>query len=451
MNAPPEGDAEYLASVRSLEAPPGEGERPPRFTLLSIEEVEKIPPPTFLVEDIIPDASACEIHGPPGGGKTFLTIDLALCVASGASFFGHKVRQGNVVYVIGEGQSGMGARIRAWKAARAMFGEILFSVVANPVQLLEPPDVELFVRAIEAGLAEKPLLIVLDTLARCFLGGEENSARDMGMAVATVDALRRRTGAAILLVHHTRVDGDRERGSIALRGGMDTMLSLSGDEERMTLSCEKQKDAPPFGDLKLHLVESLDSMVFSLPGVSSAGGPSRKAMAALEVLIRDFPETSPSTSEWKEAAEAPKSSFYRATGELLRAGYVTVKEKGAGKKWTATPDGRMAAALIGKNLETNGKNGSESQQSQTSLKIFSTVESGSSAGVGPPSVGGGPPPKPRGAESQESLGVPTVPSQSQEMRAFSRDTELELHTHIEERRAIQFEANADFAGEEDGE
>lgn len=326
---------------------------PPRFRLLSIEEVEQIPAPTFLVEDIIPDASACELHGPPGGGKTFAALDLALSVASGRNFFGHKVRQGPVVYVIGEGQSGMGIRIRAWKAARGVWGDIRFKVVPSAVQLLEPLDVQLFVNTLLAGLDVAPVLIVLDTLARCFVGGEENLARDMGIAIATVDALRQRTGAAVLLVHHTRVDGDRERGSNTLRGGVDTMLSISGDEQRMTLVCEKQKDARPFGEITFHLVESLQSMVLQLPGRVEPG-PSRKAMAVLEVLVRDFPETSPSTTEWKDAAEAPKTSFWRSTGELLRANYVVMTEKGASKRWTATPDGRIAVALIGKTLETRG-------------------------------------------------------------------------------------------------
>lgn len=445
-----EADAEYAEAVRLLELSPREATAPKRFVLMTIAEVERIPPPTFLVEDIIPDASACEIHGPPGGGKTFLTMDLALCVASGASFFGHKVRRGPVVYVIGEGQSGLGARIRAWKAARQMFGEVAFYVVPMPVQLLQPADVELFVSAIIDTLDGPPVLIVLDTFARCFLGGEENSARDMGMAVATVDALRRRTGAAILLVHHTRKAGDEERGSIALRGGMDTMLSLKGEGGRATLSCEKQKDAPEFGDIKLHLVGSGDSMVFAIPGTHT--GPSRAALGVLETLIRDFPTGSPSMSEWKEAADTPKTSFWRLRAELLRAQYVSETETGRTKRYAATPEGRAALAFLAKD---------DNRAAEAEADRFHRFQIGSKLS-GAELNGGVPAPAPYGCgpfrdrpEAGERIAAASDPTKTSAQvpkvpigTTPFLESEKELAAYIEERRSIQLEAHDDDEGNE---
>ena len=49
---------------------------------------------------------------------------------------------------------------------------------------------------------EEPKLIIFDTLARCMVGGDENSPLDMGRAVAAADRVRVETGAAVLLVHH---------------------------------------------------------------------------------------------------------------------------------------------------------------------------------------------------------------------------------------------------------
>ena len=94
----------------------------------------------------------------------------------------------------------------------------------------------------------KPVLIVFDTLSRCFIGGDENSASDMGMAMAACDDLRARTKALVALLHHTKKDGTVERGSSALRGAVDTILTLEEDDEQglLTLTCERQKDAEAF-------------------------------------------------------------------------------------------------------------------------------------------------------------------------------------------------------------
>src|SRR5438034_1345408 len=70
------------------------------------------------------------------------------------------------------------------------------------------------------------LLVGVDTLARCFVGGEENSAKDMGLFVAGLDRLRAATGAAVLVVHHTGRESGRERGSTALSGAVDTLMVI---------------------------------------------------------------------------------------------------------------------------------------------------------------------------------------------------------------------------------
>ena len=448
-------DPEYLEDLRTLELNPKPNEKQaPRFRLLSIADIEKIPPPTFLVDRVLPEMASCELHGPPGGGKTFLALDIALSIASGINFFGHPVKQGHVVYVLGEGQSGLGVRIRAWKSARSFYGAPKFSLVPEAVQLLAPHDVNLFVEAL-GPLPESPRLIVLDTLARCFLGGEENSARDMGMAVATIDMLRRRTKATILLVHHTRKEGDTERGSVALRGGMDTMLSLRGDDGRMKLVCEKQKDAREFPDIDLQLVKSGDSMVFRLPGQSL--GPSRTALSILDVLVESFPGNGATNTEWMGAVGGAERSFWRAKGELVKAGFVAEKKEGNAKRFSATPDGKIALVLAAKNdAEENASTGDHCHDCQATANGDLAVASGSpnAGGLGGnPPLGGFPPPQgthstPTRSSEKEAVQelLPTLPESSAEyLAAISRDAG-DLLDEIEERSAIRSEPEL----EEDG-
>jgi hypothetical protein len=56
------------------------------------------------------------VHGPSGGGKTFVVLDWCLRMASGSpDWAGYKVKAGNVVYLAGEGHHGLKSRIAAWK------------------------------------------------------------------------------------------------------------------------------------------------------------------------------------------------------------------------------------------------------------------------------------------------------------------------------------------------
>jgi RecA-family ATPase len=50
--------------------------------------------------------------------------------------------------------------------------------------------------------AQRYVLVVIDTLARCMVGADENSARDMGEAIDALDRLRRAAGSCVLPVHH---------------------------------------------------------------------------------------------------------------------------------------------------------------------------------------------------------------------------------------------------------
>src|SRR5690606_33462236 len=108
----------------------------------------------------------------------------------------------------------------------------------EPVSLMNAADVAGFLDAVEQ-LGEPPVLVIFDTLARHMIGGDENSTQDMGLIVQAADRIRTATGAAVMYVHHTNKGGELERGSIALRGGADTMILLKNEDGAITLSCEK--------------------------------------------------------------------------------------------------------------------------------------------------------------------------------------------------------------------
>ena len=72
----------------------------------------------------------------------------------------------------------------------------------------------------------RPNVIVVDTLARYAEGVEENSATEMGRVVSVVDQFAKRLGATVILVHHTARGTSHARGSVALKGALETAIRL---------------------------------------------------------------------------------------------------------------------------------------------------------------------------------------------------------------------------------
>src|SRR5690606_29160652 len=103
-------------------------------------------------------------------------------------------------------------------------------------------------------LPEKPVLIVIDTLARAMKGGDENSAQDMGALNDAVSALIQATGACVMLVHHSgKNKASGARGSSALLGAIDTEIEVDGGQ----IIVRKQRDlelAEPLGFRLLSVV-----------------------------------------------------------------------------------------------------------------------------------------------------------------------------------------------------
>lgn len=232
------------------EEPPTERPRVERFRLLDEAELEAQPPVRWRVEGILPDGALGAIVGPFDSYKSFVALDLAASVQAGAPFLGRfGTMQGPAVYVLGEGRGAFGRRLRAYKAHRRIAEPIGLRFLPHPVAFMDRTDTSRFIEALQA-LPVPPALVVVDTMARCLIGGEENSAKDVGLFVAGVDRVRERTGAAVLIVHHTGKGGDT-RGSSALPGALDVQIATTADGEFLTVACAKMKDAERFTPVAL--------------------------------------------------------------------------------------------------------------------------------------------------------------------------------------------------------
>lgn len=238
---------EDRAQVVSLERPTQQ------YRLLPLNEIIAMKPPQYLIKGFLIDGGLATISGPPGSGKSFVALDMALCVALDRHWQDRATKSGSAVYIAGEGVGGMPKRVRAWLQHHHAEGGAEFTLIAETVNLLDHADVAKIVNTLEpiAPIA----LTVIDTLARCYLGGDENSAEDMGRFIAACDRIRAATRGALLVVHHSsKGEGRGLRGSTALLGAVDTSLEVSGAGGYVTLKVGKQKDDDLATDLHMRMV-----------------------------------------------------------------------------------------------------------------------------------------------------------------------------------------------------
>lgn len=244
--APPEGWEAWFSAASPADLP---SHAPRVFAFVpACDFLGAITAPDWVIRDIVESDSLVVIFGDPESGKSFLAMDWAASVSTGRDWNGFKVKQGPVLYINGEGRNGVNRRFTAWAIANQtpltsapLFMSTMTTALTDEISRAE----------IEAVIAEfvrqhgQPRLVIIDTLARNFGPGDENSTQDMTVAVATCDAIRELTRATVALVHHSgHGDKTRARGSMVLRGAVDAeyrMSKLANDDT--TFEATKMKDA----------------------------------------------------------------------------------------------------------------------------------------------------------------------------------------------------------------
>lgn len=232
----------------------------PPLRLIAADKLSELPPTEILGETRFVARGLNVVFGASGAFKSFYVLDAALRTA----------RSLPVAYVAAEGAGGLYGRVSAWcDYYKSSPGNLHF--ICEEVNLRDP---EAVARLGSALAPIKPKLIVIDTLARCMIGGDENSAKDVGMAVHGCSTLQRKFSAALCAIHHTNRADRGERGSGALRGAADVMIEVTSSGDGLIRAfCSKTKDSEPWetDTFMFHpvgssglLIPSTDSLFISL-------------------------------------------------------------------------------------------------------------------------------------------------------------------------------------------
>jgi hypothetical protein len=246
-------------------------------------------------------------------------LDWAASVATGRPWQGRATESGNVLYVAAEGAHGLDQRLRAWETAwRRTIDPATFHVLPVPVQLGNERQVR-ELRAITRDL--RPTLLAIDTVARCAVGLDENSAKDMGQVVDVLYRLRDETAdGTVGAVHHTGKDRSTVRGSSAIEAGVDTVYQIEGDPSLLKLSRTKRKDGPTIDEhqLRLEAIPGTGSVVISATQGSDSP-PSAETL--LSRYDSHFGGLGGATSAALKAASGLSDpTYYRALNHLVTQG-----------------------------------------------------------------------------------------------------------------------------------
>ena len=274
-------------------------------------------PMKWVIEDVIPDCAITGIVGPTESLKTFGICDMLVATATNTPWHGHRVRTGLVIVLAGEGNAGFSRRLKALEKARGVdlskaaiwISQRGFGLTcAENVRALAKQRIDPICKKVKS----QPAMIVIDTVARNFGPGDENSSSDMGAFVDNVDYLKRRYRCAVVLAHHTgHSDKGRARGSSAFKAALDHEILFKRNKTLLTLECTKSKDAAPFDPITFEVRKvrlpwkddrgrSETSIVLERSEMQLNGGnvPKKqiKALKVLRVLVKEAKQD----SKWLE-------------------------------------------------------------------------------------------------------------------------------------------------------
>jgi hypothetical protein len=218
-----------------------------RFKLVRAENYTYDPTTEeWLVQGLLPARGLAVLYAKWKSFKSFVALNLAVAVAQGASWAGRKTRRGTVIYIVCEGQ-GAGFRKRV-AAYGGLAGVDLYILEARPNLGTHPGDVAELVKTIAAQLSADsgPVLIVIDTLARCLAGRDENG-EGMQNFINNGEDLADAFQCLTLAVHHEGAgDSGRMRGySMADAASVATwrLTKNKGDGLSAILTVVEAKDS----------------------------------------------------------------------------------------------------------------------------------------------------------------------------------------------------------------
>lgn len=230
----------------------------------------------WVIEGIWYKGSLNGLVGRSQIGKTFITVAMCGAVATGSEFFGMKAVQGRVLYVAGEGKSGIAKRFKDWCAKTGQDWELVKQNIdiVTSVDTLNEAHID---HLKELASRSNYVLVIFDTLSATSSIENENDSADMWEVMQNGKKVA--PDAATVFVHHPsevtkNLPNPKPRGASAFYNDADNLVTVTVDrgfEPFGTVPAYSNGEQPKFltlsTDFDAHGGKSKESEPVTLKGV----------------------------------------------------------------------------------------------------------------------------------------------------------------------------------------
>jgi hypothetical protein len=222
----------------------------PKLTLRGTE-IFDMPPAKMLIPGWLRDTGFTAILAQRGTGKTVLSVDVALSMATDRDWMGEPVTQGfHAVYLCGEDQANTAQHIEAW-CKRHSGGHApnpeRFTFITGVPDLMNAEDCACLVKHIRTFVPqEMRAVIVVDTWQRATSAARDgqNSDRDMAQAVENLEAVAREFGGPAIACFHPPKDAKiTVMGSSVIENASTGIWHLSNTDAGLKVEVTRIKGA----------------------------------------------------------------------------------------------------------------------------------------------------------------------------------------------------------------
>ncbi len=299
--------------------------------VLARSELSNVPAPEPFVRGVLSRRAAVVMVGPTGVGKSVLATAWACAAASGVRWLDREVIGCSVLYVVGEGVTGMDGRITAWEKAWHK-GESVpdenLHIMVKPGSLLGTNEWEdLTARAIELDAR----FVVLDTMSSLFPDADET--RDAAKITRKISDLAEAIDGTVLLVHHPGwSDASRVRGGYQFEANADEVITLAGagaGEDLICLKRKKVKEGASGDTLWLRRKPSNGSVIIEEARPQDVEVPMQQRILTVLAAMGDQPSTGKQIRDEIGVSDSGRSAFFKALKRLVEDG--TLAQAGAGR------------------------------------------------------------------------------------------------------------------------
>lgn len=230
-------------------------------------------PPKELIKGHLPAYGVAVTGGQSSAGKTFVKIHKAICLATGAPYFGRRiVEKVGTAFVAAEGRAIIPNRFAAALTKADVTGKLPIAWIKQLPDFSNPAGIKLFEQQLieldkrfRGDFGMRLGMVPIDTVAACFSMKDEDDNAEATKVSNVMRSIGETTGALMAPVHHFGKNPESGlRGASAWRGSADVVEGVLADLDPLTgrasnreLVCIKARDGEqgPISPFELEFVQ----------------------------------------------------------------------------------------------------------------------------------------------------------------------------------------------------